>query len=442
MMHKKDGGLKMTNILPIRGLRFNHTAGLDFSKLISPPYDVITDEMQDEYYKKSPYNVIRLEYAKSFSGDNHCENKYKRAAAVFKEWLNKGILLQEKKPAFYLYEQHFTSNQKKYIRKGVFCGVALSPFEEGQVVPHEETMSNPKADRLELLRHCEANFSPIFGLFKDKSKELESYTDEIKKKQEPAIAFTADDGQRHMVWVITDLAAIEKIKSFFEDKNIFIADGHHRYETALQFYLEKKELEQSKERYGYALMALVNIYDEGLLTFPTHRLITQSEITSAELLEKLASYFSIKELPRVKSRDELLFILDKSLTGATQEKMTFGLYTPEQKLFLLTLKKLAETEKPFPWLDTVVLQELVLSGIFSLGEAERQKESGLIYLRDEWEAKQLVDNKDACFAFFVNKPPLEEIINLSEKGIRMPQKSTYFYPKLATGLIMLKLGEV
>lgn len=189
-------------------------------------------------------------------------------------------------------------------------------------------------------------------------------------------------------------------------------------------------------------MALVNIYDEGLLTFPTHRLITQSEITGTELLEKLTRYFSIKELPRVKSRDELLSILDKFLTGATQEKMTFGLYTPEQKLFLLTLKELAEKEKPFPWLDTVVLQELVLSDIFSLGEAERQKESGLIYLRDEWEAKQFVDNKDARFAFFVNKPPLEEIINLSEKGIRMPQKSTYFYPKLATGLIMLKLGEV
>ena len=160
------------------------------------------------------------------------------------------------------------------------------------------------------------------------------------------------------------------------------------------------------------------------------------------MLEKLARFFSIKELPWVKSRDELFSILDKSLTGATQEKMTFGLYTPEQKLFLLTLKELAEKEKPFPWLDTVVLQELVLSGIFSLGEAERQKESGLIYLKDEWEAKQFVDNKVACFAFFVNKPPLEEIINLSEKGIRMPQKSTYFYPKLATGLIMLKLGEV
>ena len=303
-------------------------------------------------------------------------------------------------------------------------------------------MSNPKADRLELLRHCEANFSPIFGLFKDKSKELESYTEAIKKKQEPAITFTADDGQQHMVWVITDFAVIEKIKTFFEGKSIFIADGHHRYETALQFYLEKKELEQSKERYGHALMALVNIYDEGLLTFPTHRLITQSKITSTELLEKLARFFSIKELPWVKSRDELFSILDKSLTGATQEKMTFGLYTPEQKLFLLTLKELAEKEKPFPWLDTVVLQELVLSGIFSLGEAERQKESGLIYLKDEWEAKQFVDNKVACFAFFVNKPPLEEIINLSEKGIRMPQKSTYFYPKLATGLIMLKLGEV
>jgi uncharacterized protein (DUF1015 family) len=432
----------MTTVLPVKGLRFNHAAGLDFSKIITPPYDVITSELQNDYYEKSPYNVIRLEYSKSLSGDNHHENKYTRAAAVFREWLKKGILIKEEKPAFYLYEQHFFYSKKKYIRKGFFCGVGLSPFEEGKIIPHEETMNNPKADRLELLRHCEANFSPIFGLFKDKNKILDSYTDSYKEKQEPVITFEDDDGQLHKVWVITDHKFIEIIEDFFKDKNIYIADGHHRYETALQFYLEKKELDQSKEKYGHTLMALVNIYDEGLLAFPTHRIITQSEINSSELLEKLAKHFFIKELPGAKNREELLTFLDKSLTGATKAKLSFGLYTPEQKLFILTLKEITEGEKPFPQLDTVVLQELILSGIFGLGETERRKESRLVYLRDEWEAKLQVDRGQVRFAFFVNKPPLEEIISLAEKGIRMPQKSTYFFPKLVTGLIMLQLGKV
>lgn len=432
----------MTNVLPIKGLRFNKEAGLDFSKLITPPYDVITEELQNAFYEKSPYNVIRLECAKSFPGDNYFENKYTRSAAVFREWLAKGILLREEKPAFYLYEQHFTCNEKKYIRKGFFCGVALSPFEEGEVIPHEETMNSPKADRLELLRHCEANFSPIFGLFKDKNKVLDSFTDSYKGKQEPVISFTDDDGQLHKVWAVTDDNFIETIKDFFKDRNIYIADGHHRYETALQFYLEKKELERSKERYGYALMALVNIYDEGLLVFPTHRIITKSEISSLELLNNLAKHFYIQRLPQVEKKDELLFLLDKYLRGATEEKLSFGLYTPEQKLYILTLKELEENRKPFPWLDTVVLQELVLSDIFGLGEEERRKEAFLIYLRDEWEAKRMVDRREVRFAFFVNKPPLEEIINLAERGIRMPQKSTYFFPKLVTGLIMLQLGNV
>jgi len=432
----------MTNILPIKGLRFNQDAGLDLSKIITPPYDVITEELQNVFYEKSPYNVIRLEYAKSFPGDNYFENKYTRTAAVFKEWLSKGILLKEKKPAFYLYDQHFTCDGKKYVRKGFFCGVALSPFEEGKIIPHEATMHSPKADRLELLRHCEANFSPIFGLFKDKNKTVDGLVDTYKSVQEPVISFADDDGQLHKVWAVTDERLIESLRSFFIDKNIYIADGHHRYETALQFYQEKSTLEKSKERYGYTLMTLVNIYDEGLLVFPTHRIITKSEISGPELLNRLAKHFYIKPLPHVTNKDELCLLLDKHLSGATKKQLSFGLYMPKEELYVLTLKDLKEKkEKLFPWLDTVALQELVLSDIFGLGEEEREKGSSLHYLRDEWEAKQKVDRGEISFVFFVNKPPLEEIINLAEKGIRMPQKSTYFFPKLVTGLIMLQLGE-
>ena len=429
----------MTTVLPIKGLRFSAAAG-SLSAVITPPYDVIDTELQEKFYTKSPYNIIRLEYAQSRPEDNHQVNKYTRAAKTFQQWLQEGILIQEEKPAFYLYEQHFTYKQKKYMRQGIYCGVGLSPFEEGKVVPHEETLHQPKLDRLQLLRHCEAHFSPILGLYKDQGKFVDYHAARYKKEQKPVINFQDEDGQLHKLWAITDENFIATVKTFFQEKKIYIADGHHRYETALQYYLGKKEENQSKEKYGHTLMALINIYDEGLLAFPTHRMIKQSSISSQDLLKKLQKHFYIQPFSVAENREELLTMLEKSLTGATEEKLCIGLYTPEKKFFLLTIKDLIEKEKPFPWLDTVILQELVLQDIFGWDEADRKKGSYISYIRDEWEAKQQVDKGKVFYVFFLNKSSLEDIINLAEQGIRMPQKSTYFFPKLVSGLVILQLG--
>jgi uncharacterized protein (DUF1015 family) len=429
----------MTTVLPIKGLRFSAAAGSP-SEVITPPYDVIDDELQQRLYEKSPYNIIRLEYAQSRPEDNHLVNKYSRAAKTFHAWLQEGILIREEKPAIYLYEQHFTYNQKKYKRQGIYCGVGLSPFGKGKVIPHEETLHQPKKDRLELLRHCKANFSPIFGLFKDPEKFVDHYAARYKKEQKPVINFQDHDGQLHMLWAVTDEKFIATIQTFFQSQKIYIADGHHRYETALQYYQENKEQDQSKEKYGHALMVLVNVYDEGLLAFPTHRMIRQSGIDSRNLLAKLQKHFHIQEFPVAETQEELLTLLEKSLTASTEAKLCFGLYTPEKKFFLLTLKDLKEEEKPFPWLDTVILQELVLQDVFGMDEDEIKKGSLLGYIRDEWEAKQQVDRGNVSYVFFLNKSPLEKIINLAERGIRMPQKSTYFFPKLVSGLVILQLG--
>lgn len=428
----------MTTVLPVKGLRFSTTAALDFPGIITPPYDVITDERQEEFYKKSPYNVIRLEYPKSLPGDNHNTNKYTRAAETFSAWREKGILIKEENPAFYLYEQHFNYHQKNYIRRGIFCGVELSPFEEGNIIPHEETLTKPKTDRLELLRHCETNFSPIFGLFKDKEMFVDSFAEYYKKKQKPAINFQDEDGQHHLLWAVTDQSFIEKIQRFFAEKKIYIADGHHRYETALQFFAEKKAKDELPERYGHTLMGLVNIYDEGLLAFPTHRIVAQSNIQSIDLLQSLAEKFQLEEHPEPGDKEKLQALLDKSLTGAAEKNLSLGLYTPEKKLYILTVKDLKE--KPSPWLDIVVLQELILSNIFKIKDTDRKKDSQLNYVRDEWEAKAQVDQGQVRYVFFLNEPPFELIIRLAEEGIRMPQKSTYFFPKFLTGLVMLHLG--
>ena len=433
----------MTNITPIKGLRLSPKAGNDYSRLVTPPYDIIDPELQEMYYKKSPYNVIRLEYGKSLPSDNTTENKYTRAAQTLQEWTEKGILYQEEVPALYLYDQYFSYEGKNYLRRGLYCGVELSTFQKGNIIPHEVTMDGPKADRMELLRCCRANFSPIFGLYLDKDMFIENLGRRIKVDEQPIIDFTEEDGQIHRVWVVTDPDIISEAQKFFSDKVILIADGHHRYETALHFYLQNKEESNDPQKYNHVLMALANIYDEGLLSLPTHRLILRSMLGTDELLARLRENFVLNEIlsksvEQEKLQDKNLFkaTLDSFLTTGKGPDISIGLYTQEGNLYELRLKE--SLDLSIPLLDTFVLHELILNTIFNLGEAERKEQSNLAYFKDEWEAKELVDSQSARYAFFLNRPPMEDIIDLAENGIRMPQKSTYFYPKMISGLIMLK----
>ncbi len=431
----------MPKILPIRGLRFSDNLHDKMQELIAPPYDVINPEQQDELYQQHPYNIVNLELTKSYPEDDKNNNKYTRAADIFQEWLNKEILKEEKEKAIYLYEQHFPYKDSYHIRKGFFCALEPTPFEKGEVIPHEETLSKPKEDRLQLLRHCKTNFSPIFGLFRDNRHFVENKAKTYKQNQTPIIDFEDKEGQIHKIWAVTDSSFIKELQDFFQERKIYIADGHHRYETALQFYEEKKAEVDNPSQYAQALIAMVNIYDEGLLAFPTHRLITESSISSGELLEQLESNFSLKSLSPPQDKRELSTLLKTHLNTAIDPHPSFGLYTYDNEFYLLTLKDLPEGEKPSPWLDIVLLQELIFSRIFGIGEEERKTGSSLDYIKDEGEAMLQVDQGNAQYAFFLNKPPVEEILDLSETGGRMPQKYTFFYPKLATGLIMLNLGS-
>lgn len=415
----------MATIRPIKGLRYCGAAGGDFSDLIAPPYDVISPEQQEILYNKSPYNIIRLEYGKSLPGDNEQNNRYTRAADTFGDWLSNNILIQDKKEAIYLYEQYYIYNNRQYMRQALFCGVKLTPFSEGEIIPHEATLDKPREDRLKLLQHCEANFSPIFGLFNDPSRILDSQGSYYKKIIDPVISFKDAEGQLHKLWAVTDQTFNELVQKFFENKSIYIADGHHRYETSLQFYEEKKAVLGKAEDYAHTLMALVNVYDDGLLTLPTHRLITSSKIKTDDLLKELGKVFAVTTIPEPQNREQL----------ANLPKFSFGLYAGDGRFFIFTGEN-----QPSPWLDTVVLQDVVLMGIFGMDSTTIRNGEGMRYTRDEWEAKETVDKGEALYAFIMSKPSLEDIINLSEKGLRLPQKSTFFYPKFASGIVMHKLG--
>lgn len=424
----------MAAILPIKGVRYNTETGYQYSELITPPYDIISAQEQEHLYQKHPYNIIRLEYGKSLPGDDELNNRYTRAAHTFKQWLEQKILVQEKEEAVYLYEQRFIYNHKSYMRQALFCGVKVTPFSEGEIIPHEETLDKPLADRLKLLKHCEANFSPVFGLFKDPDRFVERQSKNFKQT-DPVLSFTDGEGQSHKLWAVLDKGFIASLQEFFSSSRIFIADGHHRYGTSLQFYEEKKKDPGFAHNYGHTLMALVNLHDDGLLTFPTHRLVTSNELSAESLLQALATSFAITEKQAPRDKEQLDRLLYQLRSDLQQKKFSLGLYTGEQRFFML-----ADENRPFPWLDTVVLQELVFTGIFGWSKEHIRNKASLRYTQDGREAMQAVDRGEARFAFFLNEPLLEEIVGLAEKGLRLPQKSTFFYPKFVTGLVINKLS--
>lgn len=428
----------MAAIIPIRGVRYNPRIISDPAQVVTPPYDVIDAAAQADYYGRSPYNVIRLEYGKINATDNDADNRYTRARDTFQEWLDKGVLIQDQQPALYLYEQEYSWRGKTYVRRGFFCGVHLEPYTEGRILPHEETIPKHKADRLELMRHCRANFSPVFGLYPD---EPMVSTILLKRAMQaaPDISLTDDQGQKHRVWVTTDHQLLNRLIALLEEKRIFIADGHHRYETALAYANEVNRAGLP----NYALMVLVNLYDPGLVVLPTHRLVRSPGGLHPDLLvERLQELFTV-EAVRV-TPDRLASHL-QGLEG--RGKGCFALYAGSGRHYVVTLKpeanvdQLMSAEKSAAWrgLDVSILHNLILEKHLGIGSAERTDDGLIQYTREETGALEAVDRGEFDYVFFMNPTGVDELVAVAEAGDLMPQKSTYFYPKLSTGLVINKL---
>ncbi len=434
----------MAEIVPFKGVRYNQSMIKDLSLVITPPYDVIKEAAQKIYYEKNPYNVIRLEYGLTFAEDDEKTNVYSRAKSEFDSWLEQEVLIQDEQPSFYLYETDFTVLDKRITRRGFFACVKVEDFEKKVVLPHEQTMSKPKEDRLNLLRACEANFSPIFGLYPDKEYELEKIFDSLK--DDPPVNFQDDEENQHRLWVVQDRSIIEAIINILKDKQIFIADGHHRYETALAF---SKEMEQDgKKGYDYVLMGLVNLYNPGLLVFPTHRLVKNiNDFNFEEFLHSLSHDFHISRIPLPpKNKKEALDRFLSTLHEFGKNNHAFGLYGGKGAVYLLTLKNREAMEKlPLQYsqdwksLDVSVLQVLIFENHLHILNDQRERETHLAYERDELTALEMVDSGSHQLAFFLNPTKVDELTEVAGGGERMPQKSTFFYPKLGTGLVMNKL---
>ncbi len=435
------GLILMTRIIPFKGLRYNSGKISDLADVVTPPYDIIDEAAQTRYYANHPANIIRLELGLTFPQDSADNNRYTRAAQYLAKWMEDGTLQSEVKPGLYLYQQEFMVHGIKKIRNGFVAGVQVEPYEKGNILPHEETLSKPKADRLQLMHATKCNFSSIFALYADEQKLIDNLLLNEAQERKPDIEIIDEADEIHRIWVIDNTAVIDPIVDIMSTKTLYIADGHHRYETALEFANEMAE--QGINDYNYVMTTLVNLYDEGLVVLPTHRVVGHLEhFDFTSLMERLTSLFEIEQYP---ADSDLTFIMH-ILAERGQKDHAFVMYNGKN-YSLLTLKdeekafRLLPVKNSAAWksLDVAILDNLILDQILGIGEAERRNQENLAYSRSEKWVKDQIDTRHYQVGFFINPTRVEEIVNVAEAHDKMPQKSTYFYPKLITGLIINNL---
>ncbi len=433
----------MAHIIPFRGLRYNTEKIGDLSLVCTPPYDVISPAEQEMYVGLHPNNFIRLELNPELPTDNETDNRYTRTAKIFKDWIDEQVLVYEKEPAIYLYEEIFTlKNGETKSFKGFMTLVELAEFSKKIVLPHEETLSKAKTDRFNLMCATDANFSQVYCLYMDPKKTISGIIADIAAR--PAdVSFTARDGVIQNLWVVTDSATIAAVQDCFADKQLFIADGHHRYETALA-YRDKLRSEggSEDELFNYIMMVLVEMDDPGLVVFPTHRMVGNLDrFEEADVVEKLKRHFAVE---KIAASQNIAQEMENSLE-ANLDKTAFGFYTGKDYYYLLTLEDTAAMDAALPdksaayrGLDVSVLHTLILGEIFGIDMENMANQKNLTYTKQAEEAVSEVANGTFQCSFLLNPTKVREIKDVSLAGEKMPQKSTYFYPKILSGLVMNK----
>jgi len=433
----------VAKIAPFQGIRYNQAKINCLNNVIAPPYDVINPEEQESFYRKNHFNIIRLELGKTFPGDTQSENCYTRAANTFSQWLHQDVLQRDERPAFYLYQQEFDFNGNFMTRTGFFARVGLTDYSQGIILPHEETFPKHKKDRLELMRATKANFSPIFGLYHEPAgKIVDLFTSRINLQEPDATAIDHSD-TIHKLWRVDNQEIIKSVREIFAPLQIYIADGHHRYETALQFQQELGQ--ECSPGANYVMMVLVNLLDQGLIICPTHRLVKNIKNLETDcLLAKLAPYFEIEPVSLESGNIQLLL---SSLAKTGDQCHAFGLIAGGNKGYLLVLQKgvrpieFAHPGASDSWsnLDVSILHNIILEKILGISSIQRVNESNLTYTSSAEEVFLQVVNGQQRLAFFLKPTKLSEVTTVARAGEKMPQKSTYFYPKLITGLVINSL---
>jgi uncharacterized protein (DUF1015 family) len=414
-------------VRPFKGILYDPQR-VDLSRVVAPPYDVISPSDQRRYYRQDEHNVVRLIAGEVHPTDTPEDNKYARAAGFFRQWLAEGVLRQETSPRLYVYSHRFVDpiNGQARERRGILGVVELEPFGSG-VLPHEQTHARAKADRLSLTRAVVANLSPVFALYEDPALAIAPIIAPAMSEP-PRLSITGEDGDHHTVWSISGAPRFHDLAEVFRASRLYIADGHHRYETALNF--RNRQRQEHPEAppdaaFNYVLMLLVDVADPGLTILPTHRLLHDFERFDPALVSRLASRHRVT--PR-HDRAALLAAMQEPASGHRIGIALAGTY------FTVDIER-AGAADPVSRLDVSVLHHEILQRELGLEPAELESERYLSYSRDVGALLDRLETGAGQAAFLLRPPAVSDVVEVARAGHVMPQKSTYFFPKPASGIV-------
>lgn len=426
----------MPKIRPFKALRYDKRVVKDLSKVVAPPYDIIPPKLQDELYKKHGNNIVRLILGKINKKDNSKDNRYTRAASLLKDWIRTGVLVQDKKPAIYIYTQSYKYGGKEINRFGFISRMGLDLGKKTRILPHENTLLAPKLDRLSLTRATKCNLSPIFVLYEDTGRRVGSVLKPFVSGNKPAMDVSFE-GVKNRVWVLDDTASIKKVERALAKSDVFIADGHHRYEVARMYAREaasKKLPASEKASSKYTIAYFVESDEKALTILPTHRVVKDTGgLSKEDILKRLEKFFTIERMP---SLPGVMSRLEK-LSG----EHSFGMYTGKNDFYILRLKNVkysdeAIPDKPKDWkhLDVSILHLFVFKKVLGVSDSD----DNVDFFKTPEDAADSLRRAGAGVAFFLNPTKAWQVRRIANIGERMPRKSTYFYPKPVSGLVINK----
>jgi uncharacterized protein (DUF1015 family) len=443
----------MAEVFPFRAYRFN-PARVDVSRAVTQPYDKITPAMQDRYYSYGPDNLIALEKGRSLPVDTPGENVYTRAASAFEGWIRRGVLVRDPTPALYACSQDYAvphSNERK-VRRGFIALSRIEDYSAGVVFRHEQTLAGPKADRLELLRHTRVHTGQLFMLFSDPQLRVDALLAEATRG--PAAAEVRDEYDvLHRLWPLADPALIERVRAAMADKKLVIADGHHRYETALAYRNERRAklagAVDPDAPYEKVMMTLFNTHGEGLTVLPTHRVVSRlAGFDWTHVRGRLESWFDVTEFPFSYPEERATRYAEfrRELVARGRDARAIGIYAGGGAFHLLALRPTTNLAELLPLvsagqrqLDVVLLHQLILEKGLGITPAMVAAEKNITYEREMDGAIAAVDDKQAQLCCLLNPVDVQQVVDLALAGEVLPQKSTDFYPKLLSGLALYRL---